>query len=270
MLDILRQIVVKCGAVAVECRKTGLSKMVKADGTAVTQADYLVENMIVDELSRLFPSIAVISEEGNHYALLDKKIAFVVDPIDGTKEYLRGGPYYCINIALVEYNQPTVGIIYAPSLGWLFEGCNNHFQAYRVCDGDLYPIPRVAYLPHKSIKIVGSGFYRNQLSMLQYEGVKVHFRAVPSAVKFGLIAQSLADAYFCLGRTMIWDSAAGQAILESVNGCVLSVDTDTRLLYNLTATDYVNQPFGAFADHIDPSRFNKTLLMLRDSLRKAR
>lgn len=231
--------------------------MTKADHSPVTQADQALEVLITQRLAQLAPGIPVIGEEAvaNHgYPdLQEVERFFLVDPIDGTRAYIKGRGDYTVNIALIERGSPVFGVIYAPSLDELFFGGPDRgsIQCHDGQDSTLHVAP---VDPDKALRIIVSRFYaQNQdFTALMRAGQAHEVTALSSSLKFCRVAQGLADFYPRLGPTGEWDSAAAQAILEGAGGAVLHAKTHDKLVYGRYQRDgqgCLNPDFIAIGDH---------------------
>jgi 3'(2'), 5'-bisphosphate nucleotidase len=207
----------------------------KADGSPVTAADEAAEVIICDGLERLAPAVPVISEE---QASRQKPQAvphgsyFLVDPLDGTREFIAGRDEYTINIALVTDGTPLLGIICAPALGLYWRGIvgNGADRITAVQTGRPTPI-RTRPWPNSEAVVMVS---RSHLDAQTQAYVKAmpHAKLMPcgSSIKFCRIAEGAADHYPRLAPTRDWDVAAGHAILKAAGGSVIATN-GTAIVY---------------------------------------
>ncbi|MEW6255677.1 MAG: 3'(2'),5'-bisphosphate nucleotidase CysQ [Pseudomonadota bacterium] len=230
----------------------------KADASAVTLADTRAEAVILEGLSRLVPQIPVVAEEqvaaGHCPAACG--CFFLVDPLDGTREFASRNGEFTVNIALIEDAVPVLGLVYAPVLGLLYAGVLGEGAYKRVLsdDGTLGPAEAIRVRTAESARLaaVASRSHRDAAteSWLAARGIRdVH--AAGSSLKFGLMAEGLADLYPRFGRTMEWDTAAGDAVLRAAGGGVVTLD-GAPLLYGKDQPQddapYANPNFIAFGD----------------------
>ncbi len=205
----------------------------KDDDSPLTKADRVSHELIKAGLSALAPTIPLISEEGKEVAYEERQAwqrFWLVDPLDGTKEFIKRNGEFTVNIALVESNRPIAGVIYAPVWDALyFTGRDG--RAYK-SEGRAEARPLQTntsfgegIIALKSRSHAGSG----EGEFFGRHKVKESF-GVGSSLKFCLIAEGRADMYYRHGPTWEWDSAAGQAILQAAGGIVL--EGDHRLHYN--------------------------------------
>ncbi len=200
---------------------------VKDDGSPVTAADEAAEAVILAALDRLTPDIPVVSEEAAAKGLTPEVAGtrfWLVDPLDGTKEFLSGNGEFTVNIALIESGVPVLGIVVAPALGETYEAAGSGTATLTDSAGTR-PI-RVRDVPPEGLTVVGSRSHGDATAMDGFlAGRRVAaFRAAGSSLKLCLIARGEADLYPRLGTTMEWDIAAGQAVLAAAGGRVETLD----------------------------------------------
>ena len=237
----------------------------KKDHTPVTEADYESERIILSGLRSLYPDIMVVSEEEQaarpllspeqaaRPAVLPE-VFFLVDPLDGTREFLDKNGEFTVNIALMVRHKPIFGVILAPALNILYYGGHNQQQgskgSFKRVDGSDQLIT-CRPQPTQDLTVVMSrrhGDLEGINRALAPCSIKERINA-GSSLKFCLLAEGKADAYPRLGRTMEWDTAAGQAILEGAGGQVCHLDR--RLFDYGKRQDYANPSFVAWG--FDPS-----------------
>ncbi|RMD90097.1 MAG: 3'(2'),5'-bisphosphate nucleotidase [Alphaproteobacteria bacterium] len=198
----------------------------KDDRSPVTEADERAEWVILKALRVLTPGIPVIAEEqvaNSGLPEVEDGPFWLVDPLDGTKEFLRGGDDFTVNIALVEKRQPSLGIVYCPKDGRLFAGRvgEGAWQARLDREGNLgarQPMQTTRPAP-SPLRIVASRSHRNA----ETDAYLAHYPdaelvSIGSSLKFCLVAAGEADLYPRLGPTMEWDTAAGHAVLLAAGG----------------------------------------------------
>jgi 3'(2'), 5'-bisphosphate nucleotidase len=200
----------------------------KADRSPVTAADRAADAVIVPALEALTPGVPIVSEERVERAPPPESLAaarfWLVDPLDGTKEFIAERGEFTVNIGLVERGRPVFGVVLAPVSGTAYAGLDG--QAWRIeADGGARPI-RARTPPEAGLVVAHSRSHANWDRLDRFlDGVKVAERVVSgSAVKFGLVAEGAADLYPRFGPTSEWDTAAGQAVLEAAGGSVRDHD----------------------------------------------
>ncbi|MEQ1951598.1 3'(2'),5'-bisphosphate nucleotidase CysQ [Mesorhizobium sp. CN2-181] len=200
----------------------------KGDGSPVTEADQRAEAVILQALSSEAADIPVIAEEevsaGRVPEISDR--FFLVDPLDGTREFINRNGEFTVNIALIEKDKPVLGMIYAPALGQIFVAAKGTAWRADVTHGladELRPI-KARPVP-KRLAAVGSRSNCTDETMVWLERFDVDgFVSRGSSLKFCLIACGEADIYPRFGRTMEWDTAAGDAILRAAGGMTATID----------------------------------------------
>lgn len=205
----------------------------KDDASPVTEADARAEAIILKRLAELSPGVPVIAEEaasaGQVPAVGDR--FFLVDPLDGTKEFVRRNGEFTVNIALIEAGVPVAGVVYAPALGMMAVGDREDgaYEASLTPEANLRAVQwqplRTRDVPAAGPVAVASRSHRGEETeaFLARHGV-VDTTSAGSSLKFVLVARGVADLYPRLGRTMEWDTAAGQAVLEAAGGTVLTLE----------------------------------------------
>ncbi len=194
----------------------------KPDQSPLTLADKASHELIVKSLTRLFPDIPVLSEEGKHtdYGIRKNwRLFWLVDPLDGTKEFIKRNGEFTVNIALLQNNQPVMGVIYTPVTGELYFG-SQRAGAFKQTPGQKPERIQVSR-KNKQLIAVGSRSHADEAEkeiLGQYDIYDTI--SVGSSLKFCLIAEGKADIYYRHGPTMEWDTAAGQALVEAAGGKV--------------------------------------------------
>ena len=214
-VEALADISMRAGLAILRVRDLGFSKSGKADGSPVTDADLASNQLITSELKALFPHIPIVSEEGDQSK--SGGIFFLVDPLDGTKEFINGSPDFTVNIALIENERPLVGVVHLPMTGTSYLG---NPEGARKTQGD-ESRPIAVSARQQNLRVVAS---RSHLDIETERFIKdlkgAETVKAGSSVKFCLIAEGEAEVYPRFGRTMEWDTAAGQAVLEAAGGRV--------------------------------------------------
>jgi len=198
----------------------------KPDMTPVTQADMVANRIIVNGLAVAAPDIPVVSEELNDSEKIRQTARrfWLVDPLDGTKEFVKGGDDFTVNIALVENGFPIWGVVYAPSLDCLYWGGEKYGSM--MCIGGAEQVLSTRHLDQEiagtRLRVVASKNHLNAETMdfIHRLGPDVEFVQAGSSLKFFMVARGLADLYPRLGDTSEWDTAAAQAVLEGAGGVV--------------------------------------------------
>jgi 3'(2'), 5'-bisphosphate nucleotidase len=222
----------------------------KQDLTPVTAADKAANQIITTELTKLAPKVPIISEESQVAAFGERRgweYHWLVDPLDGTKEYLSGSKDYTVNIALIYKSQPVLGVIYAPAHQELFFALKDEGAYKQINDMTLKEL-KVRELPDEGGRLecyISKTHNTNETSSIKENFPNTNILQLGSSLKFCRIAEGAVDFYVRGRATSEWDTAAGQIILEEAGGLVLDID-GTPLHYNKENLD--NPSFIAFAD----------------------
>jgi len=251
MQQTLRRLVLEAGAAIMAIYEGGdFATQAKADDSPVTAADLAADAVIVEGLRTAYPDIPVVTEErADTHGGAAAAVHFLVDPLDGTKEFVQRRGDFTVNIALIENGVPTAGAVYAPARGRLFRtdaagGAAEETTGPDAAMAAARPIA-VATADNAALRVVASASHRDAATdewIARY--AVAGFRAAGSSLKFCLVAAGEADLYPRLGRTMEWDTAAGHAVLAAAGGTVLRLDDRTPLVYGKPGRD--NPHFVAF------------------------
>ena len=222
----------------------------KTDRTPLTRADISSHEIICSRLAGLTPEIPVLSEESGDIPYSTRKnwdLYWLVDPLDGTREFIKRNGEFTVNIALIRDNYPILGVIYAPVMELCYYAAKNE-GAYKQGNGAADTRLRAKTSKADALVVAGSRSHGNQRQQAFFRkmGDKVETLAMGSSLKFCLVAEGSADIYARFGPTSEWDSAAGQCIVEEAGGRV----TDTgfnRLRYN-SKESLINPDFLVFSD----------------------
>lgn len=226
----------------------------KADDSPLTRADLTSHRCITDSLKELTPEIPVLSEES---AAIPWSVRqqwqryWLVDPLDGTKEFIKRNGEFTVNIALVENGVPVLGMVYVPVKDVLYGGCLNT-GAWKVENGVRKAIATCPVTAgQKSLRVVASRSHRGEELDQWLQRVRRHFPdlelvSMGSSLKICLVAEGAADIYPRLALTSEWDTAAAQAVLEAAGGVL--VDTGFREYRYNTKENILNPYFFAIGD----------------------
>jgi len=199
----------------------------KDDKTPVTEADLASERVVVAMLEAAFPDIPIVSEETVPADGFVPPAArfWLVDPLDGTREFVARNDEFAVLIGLIEDGRPVLGVVHGPATGVTYTAHGPGTARRRLGDGAFAPIAARAPGPD-GLVVIHSRSHENSRRLAEYfEGRAVLERhTCGSALKFGVLAAGDADFYPRFGTTMEWDTAAGQAILEAAGGSVVALD----------------------------------------------
>jgi 3'(2'), 5'-bisphosphate nucleotidase len=225
LLEALVPIVRAAGAVVMDLYRTDFAVRGKDDASPVTEADERAEALIVPALETLLPGVPVVAEEAvaaGRLPALGRRF-WLVDPLDGTKEFIGRNGEFTVNIALVEDGEPVLGTVFAPAIERLFLGATG-VGAFVEQDGHRRPIHCRAVAP-AGLTVVASRSHGDAAALDAFLGGRrvATLTNAGSSLKLCLVAAGEADLYPRLGRTMEWDIAAGHAVLAAAGGRVLTL-----------------------------------------------
>lgn len=236
-IEILGELAVRAGDAILDIYNTDFSVDYKDDKSPLTEADCRSHRIIVDSLKKAWPDIPVVSEESGRqkdFAVRSGWRRFwLVDPLDGTKEFVKRNGEFTVNIALVEDRFPVLGVIYVPVSGALYYGARG-MGAWRKAGPaeDAKRIRARNIAEGEPLTIVQSRSHPSEALEKYLEKLNVRDSiSAGSSLKFCLVAEGRGDLYARLGPTMEWDTAAGQAIVEEAGGRVVDMEGN-RLSYN--------------------------------------
>ena len=227
----------------------------KSDESPVTIADEAADKIISDGLRAAFPDVMLVTEEQSATHSASGDTFLIVDPLDGTKEFINRRGDFTVNIALVEGGVPTRGVVYAPARSRMFFTLADGSAVEETGDfpkdsmGPVQPIS-VSTPDNAALMVVASKSHRDQATddYIGKYAVK-DMKSAGSSLKFCLVATGEADIYPRVGRTMEWDTAAGHAVLTGAGGAVVRFDDLTPLTYG--KADFANPFFIAHAPGVD-------------------
>lgn len=255
--DILARIALDAGALIMQVYATDFSVDRKDDSSPVTQADQEAEALILKALRQADPDLPIIAEEAAAAGDIPEHEGrfALVDPLDGTKEFINKRGEFTVNIGIIENGVPVMGVVYAPALNRLFIA-EDRFTAWQadVAPGcDLPPRSarrpmKIRKMPNAGLTAIASKSHRSDETNAFLETQNVaEIISAGSSLKFCLIAAGEADLYPRHGRTMEWDTAAGQAVAEAAGARVTNLD-GTPLLYGKSERGYDNPYFIVWGD----------------------
>ena len=231
MLSILEPLAVAAGHEIMVVRSAGCEVKHKSDQSPVTLADERAERIILDGLAKYYPDIPVVAEEAIAAGDIPEELNgcfFLVDALDGTREFVSGRDDFTVNIAFIDQGIPVVGIVYGPVHRQIFCGAGNHAYSAAVEDGKvgvLYVMNIHHDADNAAPRVVASRSHmtpETETYLAKLPGCKTV--SVGSSLKFCLLAEGKADLYPRFGRTMEWDTAAGDAVLRAAGGMTSTLD----------------------------------------------
>src|SRR5437879_4707025 len=253
LIDPLTELVIRAGEAILAVNRAAMKVDGKTDGSPVTEADLAADRIIGEGLARLVPNIPALSEERVQLAKLPYRDSFfLIDPLDGTKEFVAGRSEFTVNLALVTNGTPLLGIVSAPALGLIWRGIAGlRAERLTLADG----APRVEAIRTRPCPPRGMpwtvavsrshGDKRSEAFIAERPGaVRTE---LGSAVKFGRVAEGLVDIYPRLAPTSEWDVAAGHALVTAAGGRI----TDSKgapLHFGIGREDFIVPEFIAWGD----------------------
>ena len=244
LVEQLIKISQEAGEAILEIYNTNFDYQIKEDLSPLTKADTLSHNIICQRLKILTPDIPILSEENSDIPFNIKSLwkqYWLVDPLDGTKEFIKRNGEFTVNIALIKNNTPILGVIYIPVSNEIYWGQENDGSYYQKNVDERKRI-HVSEINNKPLRIITSRSHENIIphSFLdQIDDIEIINKG--SSLKFCLIASGKADIYPRLGPTSEWDTAAGEAIVKFAGGQVETTG-GKPILYNKNV-DFINPQF---------------------------
>ncbi|GGE39499.1 3'(2'),5'-bisphosphate nucleotidase CysQ [Agaricicola taiwanensis] len=236
----------EAGTIILDIKRRGVETMIKADASPVTEADQAAEKHIIQRLRDLLPDVPLIAEEQVSAGVLPEagRIFLLVDPLDGTREFVAGRAEYTVNIALVEDGAPVVGVVGAPELGRLYAGAPGWAGRRDGTDKSFRAIAtRTMTDPPVAVTSISHRDPQTEAWLTRWG--RIDRCCIGSSLKFALLAEGQADVYPRFGPTLEWDTAAGHAVLTAAGGVVLKPD-NTAFTYGKREEGYRNGAFIAW------------------------
>ncbi len=232
-IEDIKSIAIKAGDIIMEIYKKDFSIDYKDDKSPLTQADLKSNELICSELNRLYPNIPIMSEENKQIPYEERKdweYYFCIDPIDGTKEFIKKNDEFTVNIALIKNNTPIMGVVYAPALNELYwaDGINSYKNNEKL---PLF----INKNPKENLFVVAS---KSHLSVETQEFIdKLDSKSIEqiskgSSLKLCMVAEGIADIYPRLAPTMEWDTAAADAVVRCAGKMTYQYENNKPMVYN--------------------------------------
>ena len=234
-LDLVSAIARDAGQAIMKIYQGRIDVEFKDDKSPLTEADRASHDLIVSGLKKHFPEMPVLSEEGRDIPYEQRKgwtRFWLVDPLDGTKEFIKRNGEFTVNIALIEGGTPVMGVVYVPAQDRTYLGIEGQGAFRQKGDGPREPIRVRSPEPSAGLTVVMSRSHPSPELDEYLKNIPVaEALSVGSSLKLCAVAEGKADLYPRLGPTMEWDTAAGQAVVHAAGGKVLRMD-GTPLEYN--------------------------------------
>ena len=231
IVDSLIDTFIEAGEISINLRNNGLTKEIKPDNTPVSNGDLEVNKIITSKLKELTPEIPIVSEEtSDNKSTKNLKDFWLVDPIDGTYDYINNLDEFTINAGLILDRKPVAGLIYAPSKKRMFYSYGDN-EAFELSNGKTVKLNGSKNFDNNQIKFVSySNKLKPEISQIHKKLNVKEFTKMKSSFKFCVIAAGEYDGYVAEPRAYEWDIAAGHAILKHSGGSVTDF-FDNEILY---------------------------------------
>ena len=227
------------GKIAKDISKEGVKIQIKSDNTPVTNGDLAVDKMLREKIRELTPQIPIISEETVNLKIKNNSENFwLIDPIDGTKDYIKKGDEYTLNAALIIDLKPALGIVYAPEKNRLFFSYEKN-ESYQISNNTKKKLNCKKINKNKIIALSNSDNTPDEVLSIYKKHKVTETTKMSSSLKFCILAAGEADIYAAKARACEWDIAAGHAILIHAGGLVTDHNNE-EFLYG--KKDYKNTP----------------------------
>lgn len=251
MLETLCAIADAAGRAVMVIYDSDFDSTTKHDLSPLTLADLHADQIIRAGLEAAFPSVFILSEESSSNATIESDYFFLVDPLDGTKEFIKRNGEFTVNIALIFQGRAVAGVVYAPALGTLFYA-GIGLGAWKRTQLGTVPLHVAVWDAEVPLRVIGSRSHASDtltawLATLPYDHT---FIAAGSSLKFCRVAEGLADIYPRFAPTSQWDTAAAQCILEAAGGAV--VDLQGKTLHYGLSEPILNAEFVALGGGLFP------------------
>lgn len=217
----------------------------KADDSPVTEADRAAERLILERLGKLYPGVQTVAEESACAEGLPAEVErrfFLIDPLDGTRGFVRGGESFTVNIALIQDGEPVAGVVSAPALALTWR--TGKGGAFRRRYGEAWQPIKVRHKPEAGMALLSHSVSDEEAQRLAARHGCTVWQGTDSSIKFCFIAEGRFDVYPRTGPTAEWDTAAGDAVLRAAGGRVLTGD-GAPLAYGKAGDKFLNPGFVA-------------------------
>ncbi|MGC0371582.1 MAG: hypothetical protein DGJ47_000271 [Rickettsiaceae bacterium] len=242
IIDQIKNIIIEAGDISIQMRNQGLKVQQKTDGSSVTNADIAVSDYIFEGLKNITTAIPVICEEKLPNQGLEADKFWLIDPIDGTKGYIKGEDIFTVNIALIENQKAKYGFIYLPVTRKIYY-TNASMKLVIEQNGELLNKNQSFHKTGLTATVSKNNFNDKTQEFLLNNNIE-HIIKLSSSYKLCIVAEKIADMYPKFSATSEWDIAAGHAILKASGGNVIDQSTKQELLYG--KQNWLNSNFVAY------------------------
>ena len=249
-LDRIEKISRDAGRAIMEVYEKVIDVSYKLDQSPLTDADLKANRMIVHALKSFYPEVPILTEEAvaDFKAVNEEGFYWLIDPLDGTKEFIKRNGEFTVNIALIFKGNPILGVVFAPAKNLLYRAAKHNGAFKREGDGDLKKIHVAAHAPESAWIVAGSRSHTDEATQRWLQGLG-EYTLIPmgSSLKMCLIAEGVAHIYPRLGPTSLWDTAAAHVILKEAGGEIK--DLDGHVLNYSNPSQVLNPFFIASCEH---------------------
>ena len=220
-LDQIEKISRDAGDAIMEVYKNTIDVSYKPDHSPLTEADLNANRIIVNALKYFYPEVPILTEEafGGFKGINNEGSYWLVDPLDGTKEFIQRNGEFTVNIALIQKGKPILGVVFAPEKNLLYRAAKNQGAFKREADGHLKKIQVVRHTPGSSWIVTGSRSHEDEATQAWLQNLgEYQFMPMGSSLKICLVAEGMAHIYPRFGPTSLWDTAAAHIILKEAGG----------------------------------------------------
>lgn len=249
-LDRIEKISRDAGRAIMEVYEKVIDVSYKLDHSPLTDADLKANRMIVHALKSFYPEVPILTEEAvaDFKAVNEEGFYWLIDPLDGTKEFIKRNGEFTVNIALILKGNPILGVVFAPAKNLLYRAAKHNGAFKREGDGDLKKIHVAAHAPESAWIVAGSRSHTDEATQRWLQGLG-EYTLIPmgSSLKMCLIAEGVAHIYPRLGPTSLWDTAAAHVILKEAGGEIK--DLDGHVLNYSNPSQVLNPFFIASCEH---------------------
>jgi len=249
-LDRIEKISRDAGQAIMEVYEKAIEVSYKLDQSPLTEADLKANRMIVHALKSFYPEVPILTEEAvaDFKAVNEEGFYWLIDPLDGTKEFIKRNGEFTVNIALILKGHPILGVVFAPEKNLLYRAAKDNGAFKREGDGDLKKIHVAMHAPESPWIVAGSRSHTDEATHHWLQGLG-EYTLIPmgSSLKMCLIAEGIAHIYPRLGPTSLWDTAAAHVILKEAGGEIK--DLEGHVLNYSNPSQVLNPFFIASCEH---------------------
>ena len=226
-LDRIEEISCDAGDAIMKVYEKAIDVSFKSDHSPITEADLSANRIIVNALKECYPELPILTEEAvaDFKGVNEEGFYWLVDPLDGTKEFIKRNGEFTVNIALIQNDEPILGVVLAPEKKLLYRAAKNFGSYKREADGKLTKIRVIRHTPGLPLIVTGSRSHDDEATQAWLQNLAGHqFMPMGSSLKICLIAEGMAHIYPRFGLTSLWDTAAAHIILREAGGNMMDLE----------------------------------------------